>query len=56
MKFFYSYYGRISTIGTNRHAVSSRKLMLLSEGFHFLKHFFSYNTFGKWTTQENCCT
>jgi len=49
---FYSCHGWISTIGTKRHAVNSRKLILLSEGFYFLKHFFSCNTFGKLTTQE----
>jgi len=45
---FDSYYG----IGTNRHAVSSRKLMLLSEGIYFLKHFFSCIMFGKLTAKE----
>ena len=45
---FDSYYG----IGTNRHAVSSRKLMLLSEGIYFLNHIFSCSMFGKWTARE----
>jgi len=48
---FDSYYGR-SINSTNRHAVSSRKLMLLSEGIYFLKHFFSCSMFGKWTAKE----
>ena len=50
---FDSYHGRISTIGANTHVVSSRKLMFLSEGIYFLKHFFSCSMFGKWTTKEN---
>ena len=49
---FDSYHGRINTIGTNKHAVSSRKVMFLSEGIYFLKHFFSCSMFGKWKTKE----
>jgi len=48
---FSFYHGR-STIGAYRHAVGPRKLMFLSEGLYFLKHFFSCSMFGKWTANE----
>jgi len=41
-----------STIDTNRHAVSARKLMLLGGGIYFPKHFFFCGMFGKWTAKE----